>query len=161
GRDLGADSAIARFLALPGFAALQAEHDKNRAPLTRGSVVASFPDSTFWPEGTDYDSTTGRYYLASVRHRTVAAWRPGGAVRELWPRDRHEFGAILGVRADPRRQRIWATTSGLPQMQGYVAADSSIAALLEVNVETGKLERRWDLPPVPGGHVLGDLAIGP
>src|SRR6185369_14929136 len=81
GRDLRADSTIARFLTLPGFATLQAEHDRNRVPLTRGSVLASFPDSTFWPEGTDYDSSTGRFYLASVRHRTVAEWRPGGSVR--------------------------------------------------------------------------------
>ena len=161
GRDLKADSTIARFLTLPGFAMLQAEHDRNRAPLTRSSVLASFPDSTFWPEGTDYDSSTGRFYLASVRHRTVAEWRPGGSVRELWPRDRHDLGAILGVRADPSRHKLWATTSGLPQMEGYRPADSAISALLEVNPETGKLERRWELPAVPGGHVLGDLAIGP
>jgi sugar lactone lactonase YvrE len=161
GRDLRADSSIARFLTLPGFAALAAAHDSNRAPLTRGSVLASFPDSTFWPEGTDYDSITGRFYLASVRHRTVAEWRPGGRARELWPRDQHQLGAILGVRADPRRHRIWATTSGLPQMEGFLPADSAIAALLEINAESGTIERRWDLPPAPGGHVLGDLAIGP
>jgi len=161
GRDLASDSSVARFLELPGFPALEAAHDRNRSPLTRGSPLASFPDSTFWPEGTDYDSATGRFYLASVRHRTVAEWRPGGKVRELWPRDQHQFGAILGVRADPRRHRIWATTSGLPQMEGFVPADSAIAALLEINAESGTIQRRWDLPPAPGGHVLGDLAIGP
>ena len=46
-------------------------------------------------------------------------------------------------------------------MSGYVAADSSIAALLRINASTGAIERRWDLPVVKGGHVLGDLAVGP
>ena len=58
------------------------------------------PDSTFWPEGVDYDPRTGRDYVASVRHRTIAEVSADGAVRELWPRDRAGIGAMLGVRAD-------------------------------------------------------------
>ena len=46
-------------------------------------------------------------------------------------------------------------------MEGYAAADSGIAALLRIDARTGRVERRWDLPVIPGGHVLGDVALGP
>ena len=124
-------------------------------------VVATLPDSTFWPEGVDYDPRTGRYYVASVRHRTVAEVDASGTVRELWPRDRAGFGSILGVRVDTARGVLWATTSGLRQMDGYVAGDSAIAALLRIRIADGAIERRWDVPPSARGHVLGDLAIAP
>jgi sugar lactone lactonase YvrE len=47
------------------------------------------------------------------------------------------------------------------QTEGYLPADSGIAALLRIDPRTGRIERRWDLPVVPGGHVLGDVALGP
>jgi hypothetical protein len=46
-------------------------------------------------------------------------------------------------------------------MQGFTRADSTIAALVRVRIADGTIERRWDLPPAPLGHILGDLAIGP
>jgi len=46
-------------------------------------------------------------------------------------------------------------------MEGYTPGDSAIAALLRIDARTGRIERRWDLPVVPGGHVLGDAAVGP
>lgn len=161
GRDLRADTTVAGFLALPAFGSILRSHDANRAPLARSQVRASLPDSTFWPEGMDYDSRTGTFYVSSVRHRTIAEITRSGETRELWPRGRPELGAIFGVRVDPVRPALWATTSGLPQTQGYRPADSAIAALLRVRISDGVVERRWDIPAEPGGHVLGDLAIGP
>jgi sugar lactone lactonase YvrE len=161
GRDLRADTTIARFLTLPSFGPIVAAHDANRAPLIRSQVRASLPDPTFWAEGMDYDARTGNFYVSSVRHRTIAEIRPSGEVRELWPRGRPELGAIFGVRVDAVRRVLWVTTSGLRQTQGYRPADSAIAALLRVRISDGAIERRWDIPAEPGGHVLGDLAIGP
>jgi sugar lactone lactonase YvrE len=160
GRDI-AEGAVAPFRDLPVFAAVRARLDKNRAPLVHSAVRAQLPDSTFWPEGMDYDARSKTFYVASVRHRTVAAVSPNGVVRELWPRSQPNMGAMLGIRVDTKRNALWATTSGLKQMNGYAPPDSSIAALLRIDVATGAITRRWDLPPITGGHVLGDLAVGP
>jgi sugar lactone lactonase YvrE len=160
GRDLTADSAFAPFLTLPDFRRVRARHDAGRAPLRRSVVRATLPDSTFWPEGMDYDPRTGDFYVASVRHGTVARVRPDGQVHELWPRHVAGMGAVLGVRVDTLHDALWVTTSGIPQMEGYTPADSAIAAVLRVRISDGAVERRWDLPAVPGGHVLGDLAVG-
>ena len=161
GRDLRADARFAGYAGLSSFAPIVARHDSNRAPIARSRVVATLADSTFWPEGMDYDPRTRRYYVASVRHRTIAEVANGRVIREVWPREQAGIGAVLGVRVDARRGVIWATLAGLPQMQGYSPADSTIAALIRVRIADGAIERRWNLPPAPLGHTLGDLAIGP
>ena len=129
--------------------------------LPSGVLLRELADSTLWPEGVDRDPRTGDFYVASVRHRTIVRASKDGTEHELWPRDDRRFGAMLGVRVDPRRPVVWATTSGIPQMEGSVPADSAIAALLRIDARTGRILRRWDLPVTPRGHVLGDLAVGP
>jgi sugar lactone lactonase YvrE len=161
GRDLGADSTFRSYRGLRAFRALAARHAANRAPVARSRPVLSLPDSSFYPEGMDYDARTGRYYVASVRHRTIAEVTPGRSTRELWPRGRADLGAILGVRVDTARGVLWATTSGLRQTAGWAPGDSAIAALLRIRIADGAVERRWDLPPSARGHTLGDLAVGP
>ncbi|MEO5818705.1 MAG: SMP-30/gluconolactonase/LRE family protein [Gemmatimonadaceae bacterium] len=160
GRDISAGT-LAPFRDLPAFMGVRARLDSNRASLARSIVRAQLPDSTFWPEGMDYDARTKTFYVASVRHRTLAAVSENGSTRELWPRSQPGMGAMFGVRVDARRNALWATTSGLKQMSGYTPADSSIAALLRIDIATGAITRRWNLPAVTGGHVLGDLAVGP
>ena len=161
GRDLASDSAIAALRTVPGFDTVRAAHDRNRAPLARGRVLRQTRDSTLWPEGVDHDPRSGAFYVASVRRRTIVRVERDGSSRELWPGGARDVGAMLGVRVDATGRRIWATTSGLKQMEGYAPADSGIAALLRIDARTGRIERRWDLPVVAGGHVLGDVALGP
>jgi sugar lactone lactonase YvrE len=160
GNDLRADTILAGYVARPQFAAVLARHDSHRAPMTRSRVVATFADSTLWPEGMDYDARTRRWYLASIGHRTVVEMG-GRSPRDLWPRGMPAMGAVLAVRVGRERDVLWATTSGIPQMRGYAPADSAIAALLKVRISDGAILRRWDLAPSPRGHGLGDVAVGP
>lgn len=161
GRDLHSDSRFVTLITQPRFAAIVARLDSNRAPIARSHVVAMLPDSTFWPEGVDYDRRTHRYYVASVRHRTIAEVVKGKVTRELWPRGKAGIGAVLGVRVDTTRGVLWATLAGVPQMEGFTPADSGIAALVRVRIADGTIERRWDLPPSARGHALGDVVLGP
>jgi sugar lactone lactonase YvrE len=160
GRDLRADTAITRYLALPGVAEIAAAHRANLVPFVSSRQRAVLTDSTFWPEGMDYDPRTGRFYVASIRHRTIAELTPGKPPRELWPRDRPDLGAVYGVRVDTARGVLWATVSPRPRIQGDAPADSG-AALLRVRIADGLVERRWTLSPSSPGHALGDVAVGP
>jgi len=83
-----------------------------------------------------------------------------GSERELLLRDAFGNGAVLGVRVDAKRNVIWATMSGLRQMERFTASDSTIAALVRVRISDGAIERRWNLS-TEKSHVLGDLAVGP
>jgi len=161
GRDLRSDKRLSSLAGLATFTAVVAAHDANRAPIANSRVRATLSDSTFWPEGVDYDPRTRRFYVTSVRHRTIAEIDANGKTRELWPRGKSDLGALLGVRVDAARGVLWATTSGMPQMNHYLPGDTAIAALLRIRISDGTIERRWTLPVIAGGHVLGDLAVGP
>jgi sugar lactone lactonase YvrE len=161
GRDLLLDSSFVALRALAGFDTVRAAHDRNRAPVARGVVLRQTRDSTLWPEGVDHDPRTGDFYVTSIRRRTIVRIAADGSTHELWPSGARDLGAMLGVRVDAPRRRIWATTSAMRQTEGYLPADSGIASLLRIDARTGHIERRWDLPVAAGGHVLGDVALGP
>jgi len=158
GRSLG-DSIFDRYRQASWFATLAAAHATNAAPAARSVVRATFADSTFWPEGVDYDPRSRTFYVAGIRHRAIVAVSADGSQRTVISPDRPEYGAMFGVRVDPREPVLWVTTSGAPQMAGYAPRDSQIAALLKIRIADGRLLRRWDLPV--GQHVLGDLAVAP
>jgi len=160
GRDLRNDSLFAPYRETPWFAELARQHDANRAAIANSTIRLALQDSTFWPEGVDYDANRKKFYVASVRHRTIIELSRNGEVRELLPRNQLDIGALLGVRVDPRGGVVWATTTGIPQMNGFVPSDTAIAALLRVGLRRGEVERRWNLP-AGSKHVPGDLAIGP
>jgi hypothetical protein len=162
GRDLSADTALARLSTLPSFRQARARHDEFRAPLARGRTAAVFSDSTFFPEGVDVDPRSGLAYVTSVRHGTIAELTPrGDYIRELLPRGGEGIGAILAIRVDAQRGVLWATTSAIPQAVGYASTDSTRHSLLRLTLPEGEISRRWEVPPSPAGHTLGDVAIGP
>lgn len=162
GRNLTADSTLARYAAVPAFRPVASRHANQLAPITRGRPRAVLPDSTFFPEGMDVDPRTGFIYVTSVRHRTIGELTPdGNYVRELLPRDGTGLGAFLAVRADPQRGVLWATMSGIPQSAALGPADSLTHALVRISLPDGEINGRWDLPTPAGSHTLGDVAIGP
>ncbi len=127
-------------------------------PATR--VVREIPDSTFWPEAVDYDPLTRSHFVSSVHRGLILRIDSLGRATNF-PVPALRGGAAMGLRVDPARRVLWAAWSGLPQRDGYVAADSTVAAIFEIGIDDGRVRRRWNLPAAPGGHVIGDLAIGP
>jgi sugar lactone lactonase YvrE len=165
GRDVHADGRFAPYLELPDLRRTLEQLDRNRAPLPNSHIVAALDDSTFFPEGMDHDPRTGRYYVASIRHGTIAEMERGRLVRELLPRDSRPLAPILAVRVDTARDVLWATISPVPMLADWAPDDNAgaatRAALLRIRPADGTIERRWELPPAARGHALGDLAIGP
>lgn len=157
----GAESTFARYAGRPAFRNVFRRLAENAAPVGESRVLATLPDSTFWPEGVDYNPRSGTFFVASIRLRTIAEVNEQGLVRLLWAPGRRDLGAVFGVRVDPIRGILWATTSGVPQQADYVPGDSATSALLKIRIADGRIEGRWNVPVVPGGHVLGDLAVGP
>ena len=159
GRDIRADARFRAIVADPRSASLVEQLVANAQPIANSRVAFELADSTFWPEGIDHDPRTGRFYVTSVRHRTIVERSPDGAERELVPRLTSGIGAILAVRVDTARNVLWATSTGLPQMVNYAPSDSAHGAILRIGLRDGMIER-WN---VPGGgkHVLGDIAVAP
>jgi sugar lactone lactonase YvrE len=161
GRDLRADSTIASYLALPGFDAIAARHDAQRAPLVRSAVRVTLGDSTLWPEGVAWDPRERRFFVASIRHGTIVEVRAdGGGERELLPRGQRDVASVLAVAVDTARRALWATASPVGSVPGDSATRPRASALLRIALPGGALARRWDLP-TGQPHTLGDVAVGP
>lgn len=159
--DPAMDSALAPFAALPRMADAVSLLAANAKPWTQSRVERELADSTTYPEGVTHDPRTGSYFVASIRNRTIVEVKADGVVRELIPRWTPRIGAMFGVRIDPTRPALWATTAGIPQMDGYTPADSSIAAILRLSAHDGRIEQRYEVPAAAAGHVLGDLLVSP
>ena len=157
-RSLTSDRFLAPLAGNPRLRDVSASLAQNAAPIVHSSVRATLQDSTLWPEGVTYDGRTKRFFVGSVRNRTVYVHDATGT-RALWTDARRDIGAILGVHMDPDGRHLWATTAGIPQMRDYAPADSAIAALLKVRIADGVIVARWDLPLSALGHTLGDVAV--
>lgn len=157
-RSIARDRFLSQLASSPRLSAIAAALDSNAAPIVRSRVRHTLSDSTLWPEGLAHDARTNRFFVASVRHRTVFVSDAQGT-RPLWNGVRPDVGAVLGVQVDPDHRHLWATTAGIPQMTGYTPADSGIAALLKLRISDGAIVARWDLPPSADGHTLGDVAV--
>lgn len=157
-RELTTDRLLTSIAASPRLDGVRVALTTNGAPLVRSIVRATLADSTIWPEGVTYDTRKKRFFVGSVRHRTIYE-HSGTTTRALWSGTRSDIGAMLGVAMDPDGAHLWATTAGIPQMAGYVPADSAIAALLKVRIADGVIVARFDLAPSAIGHTLGDVVV--
>lgn len=113
----------------------------------------------------------GVWLVVTCSRRACSARRAGTrhTTRDRWANRRHHarqhrvryanVSAMLGVRVAPNGLSLFATTTGLPTMIGYSANDSSVAAILQMHIVDGAIERRWDVTPDGERRLLGDVAI--
>jgi sugar lactone lactonase YvrE len=160
GRDPAADSVLAPLTTRPDFAEIAAKLARNRAPVDLAETAFTLHEADLVPEDITYDPGRRRFLVSSVRKGKVIAIERDGRRRDFTRAD-HAGWAMLAVAADSARRRLWATTSALPQAEGYSPADSGQTALLAFDLAGGDLVRRVE-PPADGSlHSFGDLALGP
>jgi DNA-binding beta-propeller fold protein YncE len=134
--------------------------EANRVPLVRSTTLVEFPpaDSAFYPEGLALEPRTGRLFVASIRGHKVAVVEKGKPPRDFAPAG--PWG-VLAVAVDDKRRRLWATSAALPQMGAVAQGDSGHAAITAYDLMTGAQLARHELPPVPEGHIPGDVCVAP
>jgi hypothetical protein len=67
----------------------------------------------------------------------------------------------LAIVADDARGVLWVTAAAMPNFEAAPKADWGRSALLEVEMTSGKLRHRYDLPDDGTPHVIGDAALSP
>ena len=125
------------------------------APVT--SVTATIPERDLVPEGIAYDPVTRRFFVGSTWRRKIVAVDRDGKARDFFA---GETWGLVGMRVDAKRRRLWAVTShagrGMPMID-MDAADEGRSAVLELDVDSGRLLRRYELPD--RGRFLNDLVV--
>lgn len=158
GLDLGAGEAFASVRDAATLAEARRRLAENSAPMVRSRVVATLPDSAFYPEGMDHDPRSDAWFVASIRKRTIVRIGPDGHARDFPRPGSERLDAVMGVRVDAERGVVWATTRAMPVMEGYRPEDGARARVWAFDLATGALKGMADVPG-EGPHLLGDLVV--
>jgi sugar lactone lactonase YvrE len=136
------------------FAKIQSGMEANRNSISLGSTAFLLPDSALLAEDVDYDRSTKRFFITSVREKKIFSMAAGGASAEFakapddWP--------MLAIKVDSARGVVWATEVAL---QGFAVAperDWGRSALLCYDLKNGTLLRRIE---GPRHSALGDMVL--
>jgi len=157
------------------FRAAVARLDAARQPVTSSKPFLKLPEPDLVAEDIAYDAATRRFFVSSVRHGKIVAIdvtghavkgraAKGNAVKgnaaDFVPEGQRDIWAMLALRADSKRRTLWATTAAMPEALAFTAGADGRSALLEYDLDSGKLLHRYDVKE-QGKHALGDMTIGP
>ncbi|HEX2059411.1 MAG TPA: hypothetical protein VHK90_01595 [Thermoanaerobaculia bacterium] len=149
------DPALEPVRALPRFAAVAERMGANARPTGAAKREATIEQMGLIPEGMAYDAKKRRFFVSSVRRKTIFAIDSAGRVTPflttaLW--------GVFGMAVDAKRNVLWATTTALPQVDGFTKEDDGKSALLQIDLDSGSIVdalRAGD----GGAHHFGDVAI--
>jgi hypothetical protein len=137
------------------IAALRAER------IASGAVPAfTIPEKGLVPEGVAYDPVTKDFFVASIRRRKIVRIGADGRVSDFVAPGQDGLKSAMGLCADPRRRALWVVSSALPHMEGFRKGDPPASALLEFDLDTGRL-RGVRLPPASAepAPLFDDLTV--
>ncbi|HUR81182.1 MAG TPA: hypothetical protein VM733_10470 [Thermoanaerobaculia bacterium] len=120
---------------------------RNAEPIGKSRREFTIDRIGLIPEGMAFDGK--RFFVGSVRSKTIFA-------------DGKEFATarwgVFGMCADPKRGVLWATTTALPQVEGFVEEDKGKSALLKIDLRSGTVLETF---VVEGAHHFGDVTVAP
>jgi hypothetical protein len=108
-------------------------------------------------EGMAYDAKTKRFFVSSVRTRSIYEIDGDGRAR---PFITGVSGGVFGMAVDPRKRTLWAATSSLPQVEGFQKSDEGRAAVIRIDLAHGAITATLRANDNEK-HTFGDVAVTP
>jgi sugar lactone lactonase YvrE len=163
--DVDAEEAIATLRTQPNHAAAaQVIADliqSNRAPVGAGALEPLFQlDGTVLAESVVRDTRHGRWLVSQIAGRTIVAVADDGTVSR-WLQPHPAVSGMVGLALDEARGILWATTAPLPPAVHGRSDQAASTALLQIDLDTGRVVRAWPVPADGRDHGLGDLVLLP
>jgi sugar lactone lactonase YvrE len=155
--DLAADTDFVSLRGSQAYTSLTRRLAANQAPVTASRVAFELPDRDLLTEGIAYDSAAGDFLVGSVRKGRIFRISRDGRVSPFVVVENGRW-APLGLRVDGRRGALWVAAVALPQTAAYQPADSGRSAILQYDLRSGRLRRRYDAG-VGEPHGIGDLIL--
>ncbi|HEX7833058.1 MAG TPA: hypothetical protein VF787_25615, partial [Thermoanaerobaculia bacterium] len=134
------------------YAKVAKRFEANARPIGAAKSELSIDRMGLIPEGMAFDGK--RFFVSSVRTRTIFAISANGKAE---PFATAPYG-VFGMVADAKRGVLWATTSGAPQSEGYAEEDRGKAALLRIELATGRITETLR-PADDAAHHFGDVTL--
>ena len=140
----------------PGMKDIFALIDSINKPVSLTSTGFTLEDNSFHPEGIAYDAKTKRFFIGSIRQKTIAVRNEKGNVNSNFFKKTDRLYCVMGMKVDSKRRALWVATSAMPEMTGYADSLQGKAAVARFNIDSGELEKIYS---IDGEHVFGDLVI--
>ncbi|MEO7729366.1 MAG: hypothetical protein ABIY55_00200, partial [Kofleriaceae bacterium] len=141
------------------FQAVLRTMKQNLAPRGKATPAATLRERDLLAEGVAYDAASKTMFVSSVRHRKIVAIDDHGKQRDFIPEAQDGIGGVFGIAVDPTRHVLWASSTRLPHMLGYRAADKDVSGVFKYELATGKLLASYLLPADGQPHALGDVVL--
>ncbi|MEQ9309938.1 MAG: hypothetical protein RLN90_10850 [Balneolaceae bacterium] len=136
------------------------ENIENANSPNRRSIKAFEVDIIgFHAEGIEYEKETNRFYITDIRNGWIySVDMNGNNLRQELDLKNFGYWSAMGIKLDPvTPNKLWVTTSALPNFTDYVDSLEGRSAILSFDLTTGKLLEVYKLEDE---HVFGDLVIG-
>ncbi|MFL6246641.1 MAG: hypothetical protein ACJ74H_11490 [Thermoanaerobaculia bacterium] len=142
--------------AMPAFAHIAKKFEANARAIGTAKQELTIDRLGIIPEGLAYDAKRRRWLISSVRNGMILAVDADGEVSTLvdvpW--------GVFGMAVDVKRSVLWATTAAVAQTEEFRAEDKGKAALLKIDLESGRILETLPAPEDAEYH-FGDVAVAP
>lgn len=142
------------------FRALAEQSRLLQDPIVHSSVFRTLPDSALHPEGVAFDPRTGRVFVSGVHQRKVVVIERDGRVRDFVPAAAG-LDAVFGMVVDTTRSMLWLASGQTAEQQGPPRLREGASELVGVDLATGAIRQRWEIPDSTVPHLLGDAVLAP
>lgn len=143
-----------------GYRRLLAGIKRLTHPKKSSKPAFSLSKKNFHPEGITFHKSNGRFLLGDIRSGKIYSYEADGTGEKLFI-DLSESGywSVMGMAFDAQSpQKLWVTTSALPEFAGYDSTLEGQSAVLMINAATVEIEKEFR---INGKHLFGDLAAAP
>lgn len=159
-RDIEQDARLQSLKGLDGYAALTRRLADNAEPVGEAVRLLTHDERRFFPVGIAYDRDTNDYFLSSLYRREVVIPGEQSGRTAFVPAGAHGIHAALGLHAESNRRLLWITSAALPQMRGYDDSLAGLSMIVAVDLDTGRVSRRFEPPEDAGPHLLSHITVG-
>jgi sugar lactone lactonase YvrE len=129
-------------------------------PAGVAEPVTVIEDKYGVPSALTWDQSRERFLVGTLADGAILSLEPDGSLKVLITADvDNGLWAIRGMHADTENNRLWVTTSAIPEFSDYTPADRGRAALLEFDLTTLKQVNRFNTPMDNLLHDLGAVAV--
>jgi hypothetical protein len=152
--DFAQEADLAALKNLPEFTRLLRLKSTMEALVAHSQKAAVLSEKDLHPEGLTYLPKAKTWLVASIRKRKISTFDPVTGQCSDWLKD--NMLSVFALKADKDERFLWAATAAMPEMEGYAKEMEGRAEILQIDLKTRQVVRRFT---VPGNHIFGDLAV--
>ncbi len=127
-----------------------------QTPVIHSDTAFVIRDRSLHVEGIEYDATHNILYLGSIHKRKIVRVTIRGA-EDFCPEEFNGMTSIFGIKADVKKNVLWACSSPIAEMKDYDSTARS--AVFKFELSSGRLLEKIQRPTWEKTGVFGDLVL--